>query len=307
MRRCSIVNIPRAHASTVHKRTDPGVEYRSTSIMKLGDGFKYGVLTAAAAVSGLLLLRTFFGSAEPMAMELRSNQLVYGYIFAVTIVTVLGLSYVLGRQTDALRQLSTTDSLTGLSNRRALEDRLRDEWRRALRYRSPLALLLVDIDGLKRINDRLGHQGGDALLRRTASAIRQSLRTSDIGVRWGGDEFAILAPHTSREAARTLAERLLLQLKTRSDAEGISASVGVATFEPDERVMDNPEMLMRAADEALYCAKTAGRDQVHVADHESRRKHASAVATVGQESRPVSRSQRWPPFLPRTWIHPRYR
>jgi diguanylate cyclase (GGDEF)-like protein len=166
-----------------------------------------------------------------------------------------------------LRRLSATDALTGLSNRRALDDRVRDEWHRASRYGSPLALLLVDIDGLKVINDQLGHRAGDDLLRQTATAIRHSLRASDLGARWGGDEFAILAPQTSRDAARQMAERLLLQLKQERDAKhpGISASVGVAVFACEEGVIDDPDMLMRAADEALYCAKASGRDQVKVA------------------------------------------
>lgn len=235
--------------------------------MKRRRAFNYALVTAVAAVIGLLILQRLFSSVGPLSSDFLSDRLVYVYVFSVTILTFLVLGYVLGRQADRLRRLSTTDSLTGLCNRRALDDRLRDEWRRASRYGSPLALLLVDIDGLKRINDQLGHGGGDDLLRRTATAIRHSLRSSDVGARWGGDEFAILAPHTSRDSARQLAERLLLQLKEGSDFghAKISASVGVAIFEPGERVIDNPEMLMRTADEALYGAKAGGRDQVKVA------------------------------------------
>ncbi len=235
--------------------------------MKRRRGFNYALVTAVAAVTGLLILRGLFTSTETFSTDFLSNRLLYGYVFAVTALIFLVLGYVLGRQADKLRRLSTTDSLTGLCNRRALDDRVRDEWRRANRYGSPLALLLVDIDGLKRINDQLGHRAGDNLLRRTATAIRYSLRASDVGARWGGDEFAILAPQTSRDDARQLAERLLAQLKKGSDSTpaAISASVGVAVFARDERVIDDPDMLMRAADEALYCAKARGRDQVKVA------------------------------------------
>jgi len=235
--------------------------------MKRRSGFNYALLTAVAAVSGLVILRGLFTSRETFSSDFLSNRLLYGYVFVVTALVFLVLGYVLGRQADKLRRLSATDSLTGLSNRRALDDRVRDEWHRASRYGSPLALLLVDIDGLKAINDQLGHRAGDDLLRQTATAIRHSLRASDLGARWGGDEFAILAPQTSRDAARQMAERLLLQLKQERDAKhpGISASVGVAVFACEEGVIDDPDMLMRAADEALYRAKAGGRDQVKVA------------------------------------------
>lgn len=253
--------------------------------MKRRRAFNYALLTAAAAVGGLLILRWLFTSAQPVASDFTSNRLVYGYIFAVTILTFLVLGYVLGRQADELRRLSTTDALTGLDNRRALDHRLRDEWLRASRYGSPLALLLIDIDDLKRVNDELGHRGGDDLLRRAGTAIRQSLRASDVGARWGGDEFAILAPHTSSDAARQLAERLLLQLRTGSEsAPGrISASVGVGIYEARERIVGDPEALMRAADEALYAAKAAGRDQVRVANFAGTWRHvddASAGSAV---------------------------
>lgn len=252
-------------ASGLH-RIFGGVTF-SGHAMKRRRGFNYALLTAVAAVGGLLILRGLFTSAETLSSDFLANRLLYGYVFAVTSLIFLVLGYVLGRQADKLRRLSTTDSLTGLRNRRALDDRIRDEWRRASRYGSPLALLLVDIDGLKRINDQLGHRAGDDLLRRTATAIRQSLRASDVGARWGGDEFAILAPQTSRDAARQLAERLLLQLKkgSHSAPARISASVGVAIFVRDEGVIHDPDMLMRAADEALYRAKAGGRDQVKVA------------------------------------------
>jgi diguanylate cyclase (GGDEF)-like protein len=234
--------------------------------MKRRRGFNFAVVTAVASVAGLMLLRALFMSGESLSADFVANRFTYAYLFAATAVTFLVLGYVLGRQADELRRVSTTDALTGLSNRRALNDRLREEWRRSARYHSPLALLLIDIDGLKRINDQQGHSGGDDLLRRTATAIRHTLRTTDVGARWGGDEFAIVAPHTTREAAQRLGERLLDQLKNQKDFAplGIAASIGVAVFEADHPEQD-AEWLMRAADQALYSAKTAGRNQVKVA------------------------------------------
>ena len=92
------------------------------------------------------------------------------YVFAATSIVFLVLGYTLGRKVDRFRRLSTIDPLTGLPNRRALESRLRDEWRRSERYGSPLPMLLIDIDGLKRINDERGHAAGDQILRGASTA-----------------------------------------------------------------------------------------------------------------------------------------
>jgi two-component system cell cycle response regulator len=238
--------------------------------MKRRRGFNYALLAAVAAVSGLLILRAVFASPDSVRSDFLSNRYTYAYVFAATAVTFLVLGYVLGRQADRLRYASTTDPLTGLPNRRAMDDRLPREWQRAARYDSPLALLLIDIDGLKRINDERGHSEGDRVLRSTATAIRQTLRVTDFGARWGGDEFSIVAPETSREAARRLAERLLVHLADQDRAlGGLTASVGVAVFEAhaagNKGDARDVEWLMRAADAALYAAKSGGRNQVKVA------------------------------------------
>jgi diguanylate cyclase (GGDEF)-like protein len=226
---------------------------------------QYALMTAVAAVVGLLLLRAPF-TAVSLTSDFFSNRYTFTYLFAAVALTFLGLGYVLGRQSDRLRRLSSIDGLTGLCNRRGFDDRLRKEWYRAERYGSSLALLMIDIDGLKKINDASGHAAGDGVLRMTAIAIRESLRGSDTGARWGGDEFAIIAPETSRDAAELLGRRLLVRLKTPSGSEPmISASVGIAVFEPMPRPSPNLEWLIQRADEALYIAKARGRDQVKVA------------------------------------------
>ena len=227
----------------------------------------YALMAAVAAVMGLLLLRAPFRSG-PLAADFLSNRYEFIYLFAAIAVTFLAVGYVLGRQADKLRRLSSTDVLTGLSNRRALDQHLRDECARAARYRSPLALLVIDLDGLKQVNDLWGHAAGDELLHRTGIAIQKSLRGSDAGARWGGDEFAIVAPETSREAAMLLADRLRAQLRdgpAGGRQRAISASIGITIFDPDRNDRNSPEALMRAADEALYAAKAGGRDQVKVA------------------------------------------
>ncbi|MBI2187744.1 MAG: GGDEF domain-containing protein [Acidobacteria bacterium] len=128
-------------------------------------GLAYAFITAAGAVLGLLLLRAAFSFVPSLTFEFFVNRLTYVYVFAATALVFLVLGYILGRRIDELRRLSTTDALTGLANRRAFQARLRDEWQRARRYASPLSLLLIDIDGLKQINDERGHAAGDEVLR----------------------------------------------------------------------------------------------------------------------------------------------
>lgn len=227
----------------------------------------YAMLTATAAVVGLLLLRAAFASVPSLTFEFLTNRLTYVYVFAVTAVIFLAIGYVLGRRIDELRRLSSTDPLTGLANRRAFQMRLREEWRRTRRYASPLSLLLIDIDGLKRINDERGHAVGDGVLRTAAHAITTTMRVTDIGARWGGDEFAIVAPNTSSKAAHRLAQRLRTETAARAEARDVpvTISVGVVTLEPDRDSSATVQSLLDAADAALYRAKRSGRNRVNVA------------------------------------------
>jgi diguanylate cyclase (GGDEF)-like protein len=231
--------------------------------------FFYGFATSAALVLGLLVLRTEFASGYSLAAEFLSNRLTYIYVFVTTAVVFMILGYILGRQADELRRLSTIDALTGLYNRRAFHARLREEWRRSRRYRAPLSLLLIDVDGLKQVNDDHGHDAGDRVLRGVAGAIKHTLRETDFGARWGGDEFAIVAPNTARTAAHRLGQRLLLYMKKRAQAEAAEAaptvSVGLAILDSAQQESKSIEWLMRTADQALYQAKASGRNQVKVA------------------------------------------
>lgn len=229
--------------------------------------FYVGLATSAALVLGLLVLRTAFASEYSIAAEFVANRLTYIYVFVATAVVFTLFGYVLGRQTDELRRLSMTDALTRLSNRHAFHARLRDEWRRSRRYRAPLALLLIDVDGLKQVNDEQGHEAGDRVLRDVAEAIRRTLRGTDVGARWGGDEFAIIAPSTGLKAAHRLGQRLLVHMKerTRGGDTPLTASVGLAIFDPAQQPRLSVRMLMRTADQALYDAKASGRNRVKVA------------------------------------------
>lgn len=227
----------------------------------------YALITATAAVLGLLLVRTASSYVPSLSFEFFANRLTYVYLFVSTAIIFLAIGYVLGRRIDELRRLSLTDPLTGLANQRAFHSRLRAEWERARRYPSPLSLLLIDVDGLKRINDTYGHAAGNDVLKAAGQAIGATMRTTDSGARWGGDEFAIVAPNTASDSAQHLAGRLLDHVSKQAAARrgNVTVSVGVATLEPRNEPSMNAESLLQSADAALYRAKKEGRNRVKVA------------------------------------------
>ena len=162
-----------------------------------------------------------------------------------------------------LARLAGTDGLTGLANRRRLDETLAVEWRRGLRGQSPLALLMIDVDHFKAFNDTYGHQAGDAVLATVGQCIAASTkRASDLGARYGGEEFSVLLPGVNRSGALEIAERIRERLAAfrQSQHELPTVSIGLACFTPAaERTSHD---LISAADLALYEAKHAGRDRV---------------------------------------------
>ena len=174
----------------------------------------------------------------------------------------------LSAQKEHYRALAQTDGLTGLPNFRSFHARLEEEVARAHRYGHPLACAMVDLDGLKQINDKLGHAAGNRAILAMADAVREELRDTDFAARYGGDEFVVLLPQTSEEHAALFAERLRRRLIEVSKAAGlpVKGSIGVAAVNGTE--LDSPdaaEDLLHRADEALYTAKRSGRDRVEVA------------------------------------------
>lgn len=166
-----------------------------------------------------------------------------------------------------LEALSATDGLTGIANRRRFDERLADEWKRALRVQRPVALLMLDVDLFKKYNDHYGHQRGDDCLRSVAATIdSNSRRSTDLAARYGGEEFALIAADTDVSGATQLAEVVrrsieLLDLPHAGSPIGkVTVSIGVSVIIPDEN--RQPEMLVRMADEALYLAKSQGRNRV---------------------------------------------
>jgi diguanylate cyclase (GGDEF)-like protein len=233
-----------------------------------------GLALSLGAPLGLSVVRAAaMGAVLPARLRaaVRGDPHTYAYVAGSTAVVFTLFGYLLGRQADRLAELATTDALTGLANARFLETRLRQEVARADRYLEPLALLLIDLDGLKVINDRHGHAAGDRAIGHVGAAIRRELRTSDVGARWGGDEFALLAPDTDTHGARLLGERvrtLVASDPTLEWAISLTVSVGVAAWEPGAARPPAAAALMAEADRALYRAKRAGRNRVEVAGSE---------------------------------------
>lgn len=169
---------------------------------------------------------------------------------------------------QGLRQLSGTDRLTGVANRRAFDERFAEETTRARRYRRPFAVALIDIDHFKGVNDRYGHARGDAVLRTVARILEGSLRKTDLVGRFGGDEFALLLPETTAELLEGRLEHLRHEVATTAFDSGreltggplrLTLSIGVATW-PDDG--DAPHVVMASADARLYEAKRRGRNRI---------------------------------------------
>ena len=176
---------------------------------------------------------------------------------------VLGRTHELEEANRLLAEMSRTDSLTGLLNRRAFMEACENELHRAARTRQDCSVVMVDLDHFKEINDRHGHAAGDAVLRTAASSLRSVLRGEDLVARWGGEEFIFFLPNTDCPAALLVAEKArttLAAVHHHIDAEGsiVTGSFGVACHR-DGRTL---EATIAAADHALYSAKEAGRDRV---------------------------------------------
>ena len=168
-----------------------------------------------------------------------------------------------------LEHENTTDSLMGIYNRRYFDRRLKEEFSRSVRYQYPLSLIMVDIDHFKKVNDRLGHQIGDLVLKRLADLLQGSVRDADVVCRYGGEEVAVILPHTPDSSALIVAENLRKKIGTTEiltedlspdkHAVIVTASLGVSTLVPK---IETADMLLNQADKALYTAKKNGRNCV---------------------------------------------
>ena len=185
-------------------------------------------------------------------------------LIAFMLAVTLFLAREIGRRAqaeDRLEELATTDALTGLKNRRKFDTMIEREWRRAIRQKVPLALLMIDADHFKAYNDTFGHQAGDQVLVGVAICITDSVRRAgDCGARYGGEEFAVLLPGLSSMEALVVAETIRLKVERWSEPpEVTTVSIGVASLMP-AATTDCCE-LISAADKALYAAKAQGRNR----------------------------------------------
>ncbi|MDY6827393.1 MAG: diguanylate cyclase [Bacillota bacterium] len=184
------------------------------------------------------------------------------------IVNICGLAIENARHYQTIKELSDTDGLTGLANRRKLDEHLAQEWRRMLREKKPLTVMMCDIDYFKNYNDLYGHQAGDDCLRAVAAVLANHCRRSgDLATRYGGEEFALVMPAVDLERAGRLAETIrknIEALKLRHEGSSVddfvTLSIGVACRVPSAE--SAPEKLLVAADKALYAAKEDGRNRV---------------------------------------------
>lgn len=227
------------------------------------------VVMAAGAPVGLAVIRALWRGRLTLAdvsIDLQADPLTYAYVAVSTMVAFGGFGYVLGTRADQLLERSLQDPLTGLANWRLLQDRLHQEVSRVRRHSQPLALLLFDLDGLKNINDAHGHPAGSTALIRLAETLRRQARADDTTARWGGDEFALLAPQTSMEAGIALGERLRAEVEAWEESStGVrfTVSVGVAGVRPPLGDLEQAAArLWEDADAALYAAKKRGRNCV---------------------------------------------
>lgn len=215
-----------------------------------GSGMAAPIVSGGRLWGGLLVIRFAAGVAFTEADERRLE----GF------AGLIGLAIASSEAERRLRELASTDPLTGLANQRAFQERLTEEVSRSSRYGHPLSLVLLDLDRFKRVNDRHGHQVGDAVLAEVARRLAGLARTGDLAARVGGEEFACLLPDTDSDGALALAERIRRAVEARPFGEAgmLTASLGVAAADASE-----PEGgdLYRRADLALSWAKLSGRNR----------------------------------------------
>ncbi len=201
---------------------------------------------------------TFHPFSEFSATLILLLTMLWGGILLIADADALYLE--LRRSHVQMTKTATTDALTGIGNRRALEDRAHYEIKRAGRFGSPLCGILIDIDHFKVINDELGHLTGDEVLKEVCSAIASSLRSTDQLFRWGGEEFFVIAPETPQTGARNLAEKIRRRVESIASCcqRPLTVSLGVALWERQEDLL----LWLERADKALYLAKNRGRNRV---------------------------------------------
>jgi diguanylate cyclase (GGDEF)-like protein len=231
-----------------------------------------GALLSLGAPLGLLVVRSIVARALPtlnfVGAQIESDRLTFGYLSVATLVVFVVLGRTLGAREDELAKTSITDPLTRLHNRRHIHARLSQELTRAARHRVPFALLLIDVDHLKEINDNGGHEAGDRALVCVGDALRATCRATDLPARFGGDEFVVLLPSTTGTQAMGLCERIRAALRQCTSGLPTPLTVSIGIADPG-LAGASADQLFEAADAALYAAKKGGRDRAVLAGAEA--------------------------------------
>jgi diguanylate cyclase (GGDEF)-like protein len=290
VKRGDIVIAGNLMASTLIALTGIAIFLSPESLYLLSAGFPLAIMAVGAIVGGtsvyLFAVLAFFvltlgwlNAHTVFADQGGSFDIRSGTIFLATqAIAYLGLAVMLHTlsryilrtidrlhaQREQLTDMALTDALTDLPNRRHLIEQLEREYTRARRYRRPLSLIYIDLDGFKSINDRFGHLFGDEILRGAAIAMRAILRSTDLLARIGGDEFSVLLPETNLEGGRRVANKLRKALMAYSERldpiiPPLSFCAGVGQLRREDKSIDE---LIGRADEAQYRAKDAGKDQI---------------------------------------------
>jgi diguanylate cyclase (GGDEF)-like protein len=249
-------------------RSTPDPDTLISAVNRCGAHHVARAPSGAVETAALLAVLADLGDAYHRKRELHAKESFLARSLDDQGKELLSATAEIERISRDLELLAYRDSLTGLYNHRAFQERLREEMARARRYGKPLSLLYCDIDEFAKINTELGYQAGDAILRRLGEVLAASdstgrLRESDIAARFGGEELVILLPETSKEGASIKAERLrgAVERTTFPGDRSIRISIGIAGF-PDDA--DSPDDLVRSAERALATAKAAGRNCVRV-------------------------------------------
>jgi diguanylate cyclase (GGDEF)-like protein len=230
------------------------------NVWPLSGGYICVPMMAQGEALGMLNLQG--GASQPRLTESKQR-------LVVNVSEHIALALANLKLRETLRSQSIRDPLTGLFNRRYMEESLERELHRALRKHSPVGIIMLDIDRFKRFNDTFGHDAGDTMLRELSAFLQSHVRGEDIACRYGGDEFVLILPETPLEATQQRAEHIRetvkhLSVEHRHEPLGaITLSLGVAVFPVHG---ETAEVVLQAADAALYRAKQAKRDRVEVAE-----------------------------------------
>ncbi len=238
---------------------DVSADPKFSKMREMGDIFESFALVPIIAKEKVLAV---------MGLGSRKNRVFPDWekLLLDTIANQIGMAIENAQLYEHALEIAFTDGLTGLYNRRYIMEQIEREFSRAQRSTDPLSLIMIDLDGLKTINDRFGHHEGDAFLKELAGIIKANTRASDVAARWGGDEFMLLAPGTDSGSASKIAERIRAQvecckIKLEGSEVGVTISAGIVSYPAHASEV---EALLKNVDEAMYNAKRGGKNQSSV-------------------------------------------